>query len=218
MMTFDLSTSLGTWIANTTKNLAFAFETGGVGLPAVVAYSAKQYYTDVRNVTPPANGGTLASVALTRGKAKITVDMRKALRVVQTVFGKRLSLPLAWYLEQRWKKNGSQVKFNVTLSEFTNIEQELHRHVGYMQSGWNSALKKFGATVPFWVANKNGPGSVFVEKTMTKMIVKAENKVASIRSVKDMQRRIDWVSKMHKKRLESASVIAGNKILTEAFK
>lgn len=218
MMTFDLSTSMGTWIANTTKNLAYAFETGGVGLPAVVAYSAKQYYTDVRNVTPPANGGTLASVALTRGKAKITVDMRKSLRVVQNVFGKRLSLPLSWYLENRWKKTGSQVKFDVTLSEFKNVEHELQRRVGYMQSGWNSALKKFGASVPSWVSNKNGPGSVFVEKTIKKMIVKAENKVAAIRSVQDMQRRIDWVSKIHKKRLERASAIEGNKILKETFK
>lgn len=217
-MTFNLSVSMATWIGNATKNIAYSFATEGVGLPAAVAYSAKEYYTDVRNVTPPANGGTVASLALNRGKAKITVDMRKSFQVVQKVFGKRVSTPFAWYLNQRWKRTGSQVRFQVNLSEFRDIERELQSRVGYMQSGWNHALERFNAKIPPWVVNKNGAGSVMVSKTFTKMIVTAENKVASIRSVSDMQRRIDYVSKIHKKRLERASLIQGNKILTEAFK
>jgi len=218
MMTFDLSESMATWIGNTTKNLAKGFATEGVGLPAAVAWSAKEYYTDVRNVTPPANGGTVASLALDRGKAKITVDMLKAFRVVNKVTGTRLANPLNWYLGQRFKKGRSVVKFEVSLSEFKDIERMLHARVGYMQSGWNAALVRFNAAIPSWVKSKNGPGSIVVQKTMTKMVCLAKNEVSEIRNINDMQRRIDYVSKKHKQRLERAALIKGDKILKENFK
>ena len=217
-MTFDLSENLAVWIGNTTKHLAAAFATEGVGLPAAVAYSAKEYYTDVRNVTPPANGGTVASLALNRGKAKITIDLQKSFRVVKKVLGKRAASPLDLYLSQRWKKGGPKLKFEVSLSEFRDVERELQSRVGYMQSGWNHALQRFKAKVPPWVANKNGPGTVAVRKTASKMIVTAENKVAGIRSVEDMQRRIDYVSRKHKQRLERASAVQAKTILEDFFK
>lgn len=217
MMTFDLSESMATWIGNTTKNLAKGFATEGVGLPAAVAWSAKEYYTDIRNVTPPANGGTVASLALDRGKAKITVDMLKAFKVVSKVTGFRVKAPLNWYMERRFKRGGSVVKMEVSLSEFRDIERYLQARVGWMQSGWNAALVRFKAAIPSWVKNKNGPGSVVVQKTLTKMICSAKNEVKQIKNINDMQRRIDYVSKKHKQRLERVSLMKGEQILKENF-
>ena len=160
----------------------------------------------------------MASVALDRGKAKITIDMRKSLRVVKVVTGKRVARPLEWYLQHRWKKKTDQLRFDVSLSEFNDIEKNLHRRVGYMQSGWNSALKRFKAKIPPWVSNKNGKGSVVLRSFGYKFSVIARNEVSSIRSVKDMQRRIDWVSKIHKKRVEKASAMQAKAVLERMFK
>lgn len=217
-MTFDLSEKMAIWIGNTSKNVIKGIETGGIGLPAAVLYSAKEYYTDVRNVTPPANGGTVASLALERGKARITIDMRKSLRVVKAVTGKRIARPLEWYLQHRWKRKTDQLRFDVSVNEFNDIEKQLHRRVGYMQSGWNNALKRFKAKIPAWVANKNGRGSVAIRTVGYKFSVIAKNEVAAIRSVQDMQRRIDWVSKIHKKRLERASAMQAKAVLERMFK
>jgi hypothetical protein len=87
-----------------------------------------------------------------------------------------------------------------------------------MQSGWNAALVRFNAAIPSWVKSKNGPGSIVVQKTMTKMVCLAKNEVSEIRNINDMQRRIDYVSKKHKQRLERAALIKGDKILKENFK
>lgn len=205
MMTFDLSGNVAVWLVNTTKYIARGFATGGVGLPAAVAYSAKEYYTDVRNVTPPSNGGSVASVALNKGKAAITIDLHNSFRVVQKVTGKQLSAPFEWYLNRPKFRGKARVKFNVTLSQFKDIEKKLQTRVGYMQSGWNGVLRHFNAAIPGWVSNKNGIGSFIVRKAFDRMIIKAENKVRSIKDIDDMQRRIDYVSKKAKKKLEAAS-------------
>jgi hypothetical protein len=218
-MTFDVSESVAVWLGNSAKYIAQAFATEGIGLPAAIAYSAKEYYSDVRNVTPPANGGTVASLALSRGKAAITLDLHKAFRVVQKVSGVKVNAPLNWYLNQR-NSNGrfaGKVRVNVTLSQFRDIEKELHSRVGYMQSGWNQVLQRFNAKIPGWVKNKNGPGGYIIRKTIDRMIVKAENKVKSVSSVNDMQRRIDYVSKKTKQKLEEQSKKIGEKQLKQIF-
>lgn len=218
-MTFDISMNVAVWLGNTAKYIAQAFATEGIGLPRAVVYSAKEYYTDVRNVTPPANGGTVASLQLQKGKAAITVDLYKAFRVVNKVTGVRTSAPLDWYLRQRNAKGrfAGQVKFTVSVAEFREIQRELHSRVGYLQSGWNHALQRFNGTIPGWVRNKNGLGTVSVDKGATKMIVTAENKVKTVNGIADMQRRIDWVSKKHKRKLEADALKIGEQQLQNIF-
>ena len=218
-MTFDISEVQAAWLGTTAKRLAQGFATEGIGLPAAVAASAKDYYTDVRNVTPPANGGTVASVAFARGKATIDVDLYKAFRVTQKVTGFKLKAPLDWYLRQRNSKGrfGGHYKADISLPDFRKIQQELYARIGWMQSGWNSALAKFGSKIPSWVANKNGPGSLNIDRSRTRMIVTAQNNVRSIRAVDDMQRRINFVEKLHKKRLERLALRQADQALKETF-
>lgn len=218
-MTFDISEVTAIWLGTTAKRLAQGFASEGIGLPAAVALSAKDYYSDVRNVTPPANGKTVGSIALQRGKAAITVDLYKAFRVVQKVSGVKLNAPLQWYLKQRNSKGrfAGKVRVEIPLPEFREIERQLHSRVGWMQSGWNVALKRFGGKIPSWVSNKNGPGSVTVEKSTTRMIITAKNDVRSIGSISDMQRRINFVQKKHMQNLERRALRKADQALKEAF-
>lgn len=218
-MTFDISQATAIWAGNTAKRIAQGFATEGIGLPAAVILSAKEYYTDVRNVTPPANGGTVASLAFNRGKASIDIDLNKAFRVVQKVTGKTVAAPFAWYLNQRNSSGrfSVRVKADITLGDFQKIQKELHRRVGWMQSGWNSALNRVGGKIPNWVKDKTGPGTVIIQKSVTAMTITARNDVRQIRSVNDMQRRIAYVEKRHKQRLEKAALKTADKALNQMF-
>jgi hypothetical protein len=217
--TFDISEVMAVWLGNTAKNLATGLASEGIGLPAAVALSAREYYRDVRNVTPPANGGTVGTVALARGKAAITIDLYKAFRVTSKVVGKKVAAPLDWYIKHRNSKGhfSGKLRLEISVDQFRAMERELHRRVGWMQSGWNSALTKFGVSNPGWVKNKNGSGSVSISKSVNKMVITAKNNVSTVQSVDDMQRRLDFVSKVHKKKLEKAAAIKAQKAIDSLF-
>jgi hypothetical protein len=218
-MTFDISENVAVWLGNTAKRLAAGIATEGTGLPSAVFLSAREYYSDVRNITPPANGGTVASVAFARGKAAISVDLRKAFLVSAKVSGVKLNAPLQWYLSQRNSRGrfAGKIKAQIDLREFQSIQQNLFRRIGYMQSGWNMALNKFQAKIPSWAKDKSAPGSVLVTRAKGKIITLAKNDAKTIRSVNDMQRRKDWVTKLNKKRLEKAASEKAMKLLKEIF-
>jgi hypothetical protein len=218
-MTFDLSANMAVWLGNTAKRLAAGIASEGTGLPAAILLSAKDYYSDVRNITPPANGGTVASVAFARGKAAINIDLRKAFLVSSKIAGKQLSSPLQWYLSQRNARGrfSGKIKAQISLREFSSIQQNLFKRIGYTQSGWNAALNKFQAKIPDWAKSKSAAGSLVVKKSKGKIIAIAKNEARTIGGISDMQRRIDWVSKLHKKRLEKAAQEKATKLLREIF-
>lgn len=218
-MTFDLSANMAVWLGNTAKRLAAGIVTEGTGLPAAILLSARDYYSDVRNITPPANGGTVASVAFAKGKAAINIDLRKAFSVTRKVAGSKLTAPLEWYLSQRNARGrfSGKVKAEISLREFSNIQQNLFKRIGYTQSGWNMALNKFQAKIPDWAKSKSAPGSLVVMKSKGKIVAVAKNEARTIRGINDMQRRIDWVSKLHKRRLEKAAQEKATKLLREIF-
>ena len=218
-MTFDLSQSTAIWLGNTVKRMGYVLASEGVGLPYALFSTAKEYYTDVRNVTPPANGGAVASLALGKGKAAINIDLNKAFRVVQKVSPLAFKPTLAWYLHQRNSQGRyyGKVKAEISLEEFRKIQIDLHRRVGWMQSGWNHALNRVGGTIPTWVKNKSGPGTVVVQKTATSITISARNNVNQLRGINDMNRRIAYVERKHKKRLEKAALVEADKTLKEVF-
>ena len=86
-----------------------------------------------------------------------------------------------------------------------------------MQSGWNPVLKHVKAKIPTWVSNKNGKGTVDVKYTASKISILAKNQVSSVRQIKDIQRRIDWVSRIYKKRVERDAVKQAKPVLERMF-
>ena len=218
-MTFDISEVQAVWLGRTAKAIAAGVATDGALLPAAVLASAKNYYSDVRNVTPPANGGSVASVAFARGKATIDADLYKAFRVVSKVAGGNVAAPFEWYLKHRNSRGrfSGKIRMTVSVQQFQAIRAELHRRIGWMQSGWNSALKKFSAPSPSWAKNKSAQGSVAVVRSRTKFSVTAKNSVKTISAVSDMKRRVDFVSRKYAKRVEASALNNGNKLLKRLF-
>jgi hypothetical protein len=218
-MIFDISEIEAVWLARTAKAIAAGVAIDGIGLPAAVLASAKNYYSDVRNVTPPANGGSVASLAFARGKATIDADLYKAFRVVSKVAGGNAAAPLNWYLKRRNSKGrfSGRVRITISAQQFQAIRAKLHKRIGWMQSGWNPALKKFNASIPAWAQNKSAPGSVSVIKSQAKFAVIAKNSVKTISAVTDMKRRINFVSAKYAKRIETDALNTGNRLLKRLF-
>jgi hypothetical protein len=218
-MIFDISEVEAVWLARTAKAIAAGAAIEGIGLPAAVLSSAKSYYSDVRNVTPPANGGSVASVAFARGKATIDADLYKAFRVVSKVAGGNVAAPLNWYLKRRNSKGrfSGTVRMTISAQQLQAIRTKLHKRIGWMQSGWNPALKKFNASIPAWAQNKSAPGSVSVIKSQTKFAVIAKNSVKTISAVSDMNRRVNFVSQKYAKRIDAAALNGGNQLLKRLF-
>jgi len=221
-MKFDISQVQAQWAANTAKRVAIGLAEDGVGLPGAVALSFRDYLRDVRNVTPPAGGGTLLSVSYQRGKTSITVDLRKAFRVVTQTIGGRAATAekaLSWLQGKRNSRGrfAGGPKLTVTTDAFKGVETFLHSRVGALQSGWNAASKKFGVSAPNWAQNKTTDGSVQVTKTESRFGVRATNNAKFANQVTDMQRRLDYAAKRQISRLEAAAKLRGETQLQEAF-
>ena len=111
--------------------------------------------------------------------------------------------PRSWYESQRrnGRFHGTQ-KMEIDLSGLNNIRRALVARVGYLQSGWNAASQRFGASMPSWAANKSGPGSVATDRTSDRYQVRADNQVPYAGGIDGMQRRLDYAGRVVAKRLE----------------
>ena len=93
--------------------------------------------------------------------------------------------PESWYESQ--KQNGrfkGTHRMEIDPTALGNIKRRLVSRVGYLQSGWNAASKRLGTPTPSWIANKNGRGSITIDRTADRYSIRAENQVPYASMVK----------------------------------
>ena len=87
-------------------------------------------------------------------------------------------------------------------TQLETFRKSLHAKVGYLASGWNAAAERFRVATPSWVSGKGGRGTVAINRTASKLDVRASNQVAYGTQIKDMQRRIATAGEIVAKRME----------------
>ena len=278
MIKLTLNEAQAEWGAATLARIGEGVATGGVALPVLMAESFAEYLLTVRGLTPPAKGArVVGSVELSRGKAAIDVDLRRAFIVaakgaISTVAGGKLGStiakripakigrkvasriaqiarlrtakrvgrlaargvqaagkkavkevlsaadedPQSWYEKQR--RNGrfrGTTRMEIDTTRLEVIRRSLHARVGYLQSGWNAASERFRVPTPSWVSGKNGRGTVNVDRSDSRLQIRAENQVTFADDITGMQRRLNFAAQLVAKRMERRSKEAAEKAMQQ---
>lgn len=124
--------------------------------------------------------------------------------------------PLSWYERQR--RNGrftGRVKMEIDSNGLENIRKALHSRVGYLLSGWNTAAVRFRTPTPSWVSSKGGRGTVTVERSSSRLDIRAGNQVNYAGDIAGMQRRINTAGEIVAKRMERRAAAAAEKAMQQ---
>lgn len=176
-------------------DLGRAFVVAGKGLVSSVvgsklsARAARKIARGFARVTTGARARTLARATVARGRKEIISAADQD--------------PQSWYEKNR--KNGrfvGRIKMEIDETQLETFRKSLHAKVGYLASGWNAAAERFRVPTPSWVSGKGGRGTVAINRTASKLDVRASNQVAYGNQIKDMQRRIATAGEIVAKRME----------------
>jgi len=227
MITINLSVAEAIWGVQSLKKIGFGAASEGIGLPAALASVYHDYLKDVKGLTPPASGGTVGTLAYSKGKAAITIDLHKAFNVVLKSGGVKsgrilmaFNAALDWYLKNR-KKNGrfsGTIRQTVDLSTFLAIERALHQRIGWLRAGWNAACNKFQVPIESWVKNKNAPGTVTVLKQEKTVVIQARNNVRFASRIKGLQANLNRAAFRRVREVERKAKAEAEEKLRKAFK
>lgn len=150
---------------------------------------------------------TTSARARTLGRAAVAKTKKEILSAADND-------PLSWYERQR--RNGrftGRVKMEIDSNGLENIRKALHSRVGHLLSGWNAAAARFRTSTPSWVSGKGGRGTVAVERSPSRLDIRASNQVNYAGDIAGMQRRINTAGEIVAKRMERRAAAAAEKAM-----
>jgi len=141
---------------------------------------------DVAMATPPGDASVQGESALERGKNAVTGDV---FSVVVPVAGATKTESVAAAMGMY--RSGGRVRrpprpIVVSEADFESYLAGAHRSVGYTAGGWSESARKLGKSLPSWMEDVPGPGSITIRRSGGMVSIEVRNQVPWIGSLSGM--------------------------------
>lgn len=173
-------------------------------LETVLKQQAKGIVRNVIAVTPPGGPNVSPGKARQRGTRKVKRDISKVVLGVSDsrVQQQNIEAAVSPFRRNGTIRRGPAVKVKVPRQKLAQFIRMKQSHVGKLASGWKPAARKFGATVPAWVARHNSPGSATVSINNNRLRIVISNRVRYAAQMYNIHRRLQWAINLQRNNLE----------------
>lgn len=138
---------------------------------------AGQTALEMALATPPGSLGVQGSAAHQRGRLSVLANV---LRVVVPVSGVVGAEPVEAVVRRHWRRGRMSrpaKRVVVSRADLAAYLQKTYPKVGYTAGGFEAAAQALGASLPGWIEDRNGPGSVSVSVTDSRVEIQFSNDV-----------------------------------------
>lgn len=115
--------------------------------------------------------------SLDRGKGAVTANVLRVAKPVSRIQGAE---PVEQVVKRHWR-NGRTVRAGrrvlVSRADFESYLAKTFPKVGYTAGGFEAAASLGGETLPDWIADRNGPGSVEIRVSSSRVEIAFRNEV-----------------------------------------
>ncbi|MFK5923276.1 MAG: hypothetical protein QM496_13950 [Verrucomicrobiota bacterium] len=144
-------------------------------------------------VTPPGSPSVQGNSALERGKRAVTANV---LSVVRPIRGAVSTVSTAGVV--RAHRRGGRTRRRtrrlvVSAADFESYIADKHRAVGYTAGGWAAGVALGSSSLPDWMNDASGPGSVTVRVAGDLVVIEVKNEVSWISDLAGMAERLATV-------------------------
>jgi hypothetical protein len=157
--------------------------------------------------TPPGSRGVQGESALARGRSAIARDV---LRVAVPISSPKPPVETVATVMRRYRRNGRTPRLSrrivVSRADFESYLARTAPMVGYTAGGFEAAAHALGKSLPGWIEDRNGPGSVSIRTGGDLVEVEFSNDVPWFSSLTGMPAMMRSATEAQREPLETALV------------
>lgn len=157
--------------------------------------------------TPPGSRSIQGASALARGRSAIARDV---LRVALPISSPTPPVETVAAVMRRYRRNGRTQRLSrrivVSRADFESYLAKMAPMVGYTAGGFEAAARALGKSLPGWIEDRNGPGSVSIRTGTDLVEVEFRNEVPWFSSLSGMPAMMRAASDAQREPLASALV------------